>query len=204
MTRAEQKVNSINKEIEKLSKSLERYAGLLNKKIDKCEKLDCNWTDEEMFIKRDNNEMTQEQWSAWFDKSLEESHVEDTQRRLDNAFKRLERASEEFAKVSEQIELDQMITEKELQWMQARELKEEEYYKWLMQFRADCLKDGIIIDKASASFISGNTKKGKRFAMYINSGWTERSRHSYTLRIDGTTYFTSGLFETGYRYLMTK
>ena len=204
MTRAEQKVNSINKEIEKLTKSLERYAGILNKKIAKCEKLDCNWTREEMFVKRENNEMSQEQWEAWFDKSLAEGNVEDTQERLDNAFRRLERANKEFEKVAEQIELDEMINDKELQWMKARELKEEEYYKWLAQFKADCLKDGIIIDEASSNWISGNTKSGKRFTMYINNGWTERSWHSYTLRINGTTYFTSGLFETGYRYLMNK
>jgi hypothetical protein len=204
MTRAEQKVNSINKEIEKLTKSLERYAGLLSKKVAKCEKLDCNWTREEMFVKRENNEMSDEQWSAWFDKGLAEGNVEDTQHRLDNAFKRLERANAELEKVAEQIELDQMISDKELQWMQARELKEDAYYEWLRQFKADCLKDGIIIDEASSNWIAGNTKSGKRFTMYINNGWTERSWHSYTLRIDGTTYFTSGLFETGYRYLMNK
>jgi hypothetical protein len=204
MTRAEQKVNSINKEIEKLEKSLERYSGLLNKKVAKCEKLDCNWTREEMFVKRENNEMSQEQWSAWFDKSLEEGHVEDTQRRLENAFRRLEKANAEFEKVAEQIELDEMISDKELQWMKSRELKEDEYYKWLNQFKKDCAKDGIIIDKASASYISGNTKSGKRFAMFINNGWTERSLHSYTLNIEDKTYFTSGLFETGYKYLMKK
>lgn len=204
MIRAEQKVNSINKEIEKLEKSLERYSGLLNKKIAKCEKLDCNWTREEMFQKRDANEMSQEQWSAWFDKSLEEGHVEDTQRRLENAFRRLEKANKEFEKVAVQIELDEMISEKELQWMKSRELKEEEYYKWLSEFKKDCLKDGIIIDEANANFITGNTKSGKRFVMYINNGWTERSLHSYTLSIEGVTYFTSGLFETGYKYLMAR
>ena len=159
MTRAEQKVVSIQKEIDKLEKSLERYVGLLNKKVAKCEKLDCNWTDDEMFQKRDNNEMNQEQWSAWFDKRLAKSNVEDTQRRLDNAFKRLEKANAEFEKVAEQIELDEMINEKELQWMQSRELNEEEYYNWLRTFKADCLKDGIIIEEASANFILGNTLK---------------------------------------------
>ena len=204
MTRAEQKVNSIKAEIEKLERSLERYSGLLKKKIEKCEKLGCNWTDEEMFQKRDADEMTQEQWSAWFAKSLEEGHVNDTQHRIEAAFRRLEKANEELEKVAGQIELDEMISEKELQWMKSRELKEEEYYRWLSEFKKECLKDGIIIEKADAKFISGKTKNGKRFAMYINSGWTERSRHSYTLNIEGITYFTSGLFETGYKYLMAR
>lgn len=204
MTRAEQKVNSINKEIEKLTKSLERYTGLLTKKIAKCEKLDCNWTREEMFAKRESNEMTDEQWSAWFDKSLAESNVEDTQRRLENAFNRLERANAELEKVAEQIELDEMISDKELQWLKSRELKEEEYYEWLNQFKKDCAKDGIIIDEANARRIYGNTASGKQFSMYINDGITKRSLYSYTLRIDGIVYFTSGLFETGYKYLMRK
>ena len=204
MTRAEQKVNSINKEIEKLTKSLERYAGLLEKKIAKCEKLDCIWTTEEMRTKSNNNEMSQEQWGAWFEMSIAEDNVKDTQHRLDNVFGRLEKANAELEKVAEQIELDDMISDKELQWLKSRELKEEAYYKWLRQFKSDCLKDGIVIETAYATYIAGYTKSGKRFAMDINDGFTERSLHSYTLRIDGTVYFTSGLFETGYRYLMTR
>ena len=46
-TMIEKKMNSIIKEIEKLNKSLERHQGLLQKKIEKCEKLNCNWTKEE-------------------------------------------------------------------------------------------------------------------------------------------------------------
>lgn len=202
MTMAEKKMNSIQKEIEKLEKSLERYQGLLAKKIAKCEKLNCNWTREQMFEKRENGEMSQEQWSAYFDKSLAEGDVEDTQHRLENAAKRFERAVVEYEKVAEKAEEDERIDAKELEWLENCQKSEEEYYRWLEQFRKECAKDGIIIDEASNNWISGNTKSGKRFAMYINNGWTQRSLTSYTLRVNGTVLFTSGLFSTGYKYLM--
>ena len=101
MTMAEKRMNSIQKEIEKLEKSLDRYKGLLAKKVIKCEKLNCNWTREQMFEKRNNGEMSQEQWSAWFDKSLKEGDVEDTQKRLENAGKRFEKAVAEYERSSE-------------------------------------------------------------------------------------------------------
>lgn len=204
MTMAEKKMNSIQKEIEKLEKSLERYQGLLEKKIAKCEKLNCNWTREQMFEKRNNNEMSQEQWSAYFDKSLAEGNVEDTQHRLDNAAKRFEKAVAEYEKVAEKAEEDERIDAKELEWLENRQKSEEEYYRWLEQFRKECAEDGIIIDEASNNWISGNTKSGKRFVMYINNGWTKRSITSYTLRVNGTVLFTSGLFSTGYKYLMNR
>lgn len=202
MTRAEQKVNSINKEIEKLEKSLERYTKSLNNKTEKCIKLDCNWTREEMFKKRESGEMTQKQWEAWFDRSVTESYVEDTQESLEKAFRRLEKANGECEKEYEAKQIDLAIANKEANWEALAQKKKEEYEKWLAEFKAECLKDGIIINEASSNWISGTTKGGKKFAMYINNGWTERSNHSYTLVINGVTYFTSGLFSTGYKYLM--
>lgn len=204
MTMTEKKMNSIQKEIEKLEKSLERYQGLLEKKIAKCEKLDCNWTREQMFEKRENNEMSQEQWSAWFDKSLTEGNVEDTQYRLENACKRFEKAVVEYEKVAEKTAEDERIDAKELEWLENRQKSEEEYYKWLEQFKKECAKDGIIIDEASNNWIYGNTASGKKFSMYINDGYTIRSLHSYTLRVNGVVLFTSGLFSTAYKYLMNR
>lgn len=204
MTMAEKKMNSIQKEIEKLEKSLSRYKGILEKKIAKCEQLDCNWTDEEFFAKRDANEVTQEQWSAWFDKSLAEGNVEDTQRRLENAGKRFERAVVEYEKVAEKAAEDEEISAKELKWLEASQKNEEEYYKWLEQFRRECAEDGILIDKATNAYIYGNTTSGKQFSLYINDGYTIRSLHSYTLRVNGVVLFTSGLFSTAYKYLMSR
>lgn len=204
MTMAEKKMNSIQKEIEKLEKSLARYQGLLEKKIAKCEKLGCNWSDEEFFVKRDANEVTQEIWNAWFDKSIEESHVEDTQRRLENAAKRFEKAVAEYEKVAEKAEEDEKIKAKELQWLENRQKSEEEYYEWLNQFKKECAEDGILIKEACKSYIRGYTTSGKNFSMYINDGWTKRSLYSYTLRVNGVVLFTSGLFSTGYKYLMNR
>lgn len=201
MTMAEKKMNSIQKEIEKLEKSLARYKGLLEKKIAKCEKLNCNWTREEMFDKREKGEMSQEQWSAWFDMGIEEGHVEDTERRLENAGKRFDRAVVEYEKVTAKEAEDEEINAKELQWLEASQKNEEEYYEWLNQFRKECAEDGILIDKATNAYIYGHTASGKEFSMYINDGWTIRSLHSYTLRVNGTVLFTSGLFSTGYKYL---
>lgn len=204
MTMAEKKMNSIQKEIEKLEKSLNRYKGILEKKIAKCEQLDCNWTREQMFEKREGNEMSQEQWSAWFDKSLAENNVEDTQRRLENAGKRFEKAVVEYEKVAEKTAEDEGISAKELEWLEASQKNEEEYYKWLEQFRRECAEDGILIDKATSAYIYGNTTSGKQFSLYINSGYTFRSLHSYTLRVNGVVLFTSGLFSTAYKYLMNR
>ena len=201
MTMAEKKMNSIQKEIEKLEKSLDRYKSLLEKKTTKCEELNCNWTKEQMFEKRENNEMSQEQWSAWFAKSLADGDVEDTQRRLENAGKRFEKAVAEYEKIAEKTEEDEEIDAKELQWLEAVQKNEEEYHKWLVQFKKECALDGIIIEEAANNWISGYTKSGKRFSMDINNGFTKRSMHSYSLRVNGTTLFTSGLFSTGYKYL---
>lgn len=200
MTMAEKKVESIKKEIEKLTKSVERTTNSYNKKTEKCIKLGCDWTDEEMRLHRDID-MTDKQWSAWFDRAVTESDMKDYQERLEHAFKRLEKAEGEFEKVAERIAEDEAIANKENNWLELIAKREEEYQKWLAQFKAECLEDGIVIDEASSNWITGITPKGKRFSMYINSGWTERSFHSYTLRINGTTYFTSGLFATGYKYL---
>lgn len=204
MTMAEKKMNSIQKEIDKLEKSLARYKGLLEKKIAKCEKLNCNWTREEMFDKRENGEMSQEQWSAYFDRIIEESHVEDTQNRLENAGKRFGRAVEEYEKVVARETENEEINAKELQWLEASQKNEEEYYEWLNQFRKECAEDGILIDKATNAYIYGHTASGKEFSMYINDGWTIRSLHSYTLRVNGVVLFTSGLFSTAYKYLMNR
>lgn len=200
MTMSEKKVESIKKEIEKLTKSLERYTNLLSKKSIKCEKLNCDWSDEEMRIHRDSD-MTQEQWEAWFDRCITKSDVRDTQERLENAFKRLEKANEAFEKVAERIAEDNAIANKEKDWEALAQKRKEEYEKWLAQFKAECLEDGIIIKEAHNNWISGTTPNGKHFAIYINEGWTVRSLHSYTLRIDGMVLFTSGLFATGYKYL---
>lgn len=205
MTRKEQAVQSIQKEIDKLEKSLNRYKGLLEKKIAKCEKLNCNWNQEEYFAKRDSGELTQETFNAWFEKYGYERDVADTERRLENATKRLQKAIGEWEVEIEQNEAEQEFLNNanaiESNWLSIMKAREEEYKRWLENFKAECLQDGIVIDEATASFMNGTTKNGKQFCIYINSGWTDRSNHCYTLRINGTTYFTSGTFCRCYKYM---
>lgn len=174
-TMIEKKMNSIIKEIEKLNKSLERNQNLLQKKISKCEKLNCNWTMDEWFEHRDVD-ATPKQKEAWFEKSCQESEVEDLERRLQNAETRLSKVTGKF-----------------------------EYEAWVKQFTEECAKDGILIDEnPSSNFITGKTPSGKKFMVDINNGMTERSWHCYTLTINGETVFTSGTFATCYQVIKNR
>lgn len=208
MTRLEKSVESNRKEIEAAEKSLSRYKGLLEKKIAKCEKLNCNWTREEMFVKRDANEMTDEQFQAYFNKAIEEDHVQEKESQLQLLARKQQRLTGELGVETEGKEKQAAVTAKisslETEWSKlTQEEKKKRYETWLKKFKADCLEDGIIVDQVDQNFMNGSlVKSNKRFVLYINNGWTDRSDHCYTLRIDGHTYFTSGSFQTCYRYLM--
>ena len=204
MTMTEKKMISIQKEIEKLTKSLNRYQNILDKKVAKCEKLGCNWNGDEWFQNRDT--CTPDQSVAHFEMTVAQSNVDDTNRRLENANKRLEKITGKFEVESkksaeDQKELDR-AKEIESSWLSSHKKSAEEleveYQAWLKKFKAECLKDGVVIENATNNFINGYTKSGKKFVMYINNGMTERSWHCYTLNIDGQTVFTSGDFSTGY------
>ena len=209
-TLTERKMNSIKAEIEKLQKSLATHQARLDKKNAKCELLGCDWTREEMIFHRDEaKDMTDKQWSAWFDRKCESSEVADLTDRIANANGRLAKVTGKF-----EIESEQKATEEaesarskglESYWTayfsKTPEQRKAEYEAWLKRFKSECLRDGIIIEEASNNFINGTTANGKKFAMYINNGWTERSFYCYTLNIEGQTIFTSGTFETGYRII---
>lgn len=64
--------------------------------------------------------------------------------------------------------------------------------------KQDCLKDGIVVEDACSSFIYGTTPSGKSFMISSNDGYTERSWHCYSVRINGNTIFTSGEFWRAY------
>lgn len=50
----------------------------------------------------------------------------------------------------------------------------------------------------------GTTPNGKKWTMYMNSGWTTRSRHCGTLYIEGEgTIFTSGTIAKAFEYILT-
>lgn len=204
MTMTEKKMISIQKEIEKLTKSLNRYQGILDKKIAKCEKLNCNWIGDEWFDNRDT--CTPDQSVAHLEMMVAQSDVDDTKRRLENATNRLNKITGKFEEESKKADENQKELDRankiETAWMlgvkKTAEEREAEYQEWLKQFKAECLKDGVVIENATNNFINGNTKGGKKFVMYINCGMTERSWHCYTLRVDGQTIFTSGDFSTAY------
>lgn len=203
MTMVEKRAESIRKEIEKLSKSLTTHKARLEKKIVKAEKVNANWTREEFFQNKDT--MTQDQWSAYFDKSLEEDEVAEIEKKLANAEKRLANILPEVeAKTEQNAEADRVSDMESKFYHISRKSKEEqeaEYEAWERQFKAECLKDGIKIEEINGWAISGTTKSGKTFGVYGNSGYTERSLHCYTLYIDKQMVFTSGDFSTAYKLL---
>ena len=203
MTMIEKKCESIRKEIEKYTKAIERHAGILEKKIAKCNALNCNWTREEFFAHRDVD-MTKEQYGAWFDKEMSEGNLGEARGRLANACKRYEKAEAEREAAAERTAEAEAITAKEIAWIEAMQKSADKYEKWLEEFKADCAKDGVLIEAATGNYVKGLTKNGKTFVLYLNNGYTERSLHSYTLRINGETLFTSGLFGTCYGYIVNR
>jgi len=203
-TMIEKKAESIRKEIEKLETRLHRQQDLLTKKIAKAEKAGSNWGKEEFYEHRDTD-MTQEQWAAYFDKYSAEEDVKETESRLENAKKRLNKLTPAIEKDEAAKCESERLTDMEARFYSAshksKEEREREYEEWLANFKAECSKDGITIDGATGWMVYGTARNGKRFTMYGNSGQTVRSLHCYTLRIDGETIFTSGDFTTGYKIL---
>lgn len=203
----EKRAESIRKDIAKLEARLEKHEAKLAKVTAKAEKMDALeykaiWDEvnpeNPMFRKKEHIPYV----SAFMDVRSEQREVEDLKRRLENAKARLEKTMPEVKAVEAKAEDDARIAHLENSWLtKTAEERRAEYEAWLKRFKAECLKDGIIIDEATNSFINGTTATGKRFAMYINSGFTTRSRHCYTLRVDGETIFTSGDFTTGYRVI---
>lgn len=211
-TMIEKQINKAQKDIEKYTKAVERYTRLLEKKTAKCIKLNCNWTEEEWHQHREANDYSNEQYGAIFDRWIEADHVEEAKKHLAYAEKHLAKLTGKVeAKAEEKAEADR-ISDMENTWWNAMkeelkktpEQRKAEYEAWLKKFKAECLKDGIIIDKADGNWFSGTTPNNKHFIMYANSGYTERSLHCYTLRIEGNTIFTSGDFSTGYTYIKNR
>jgi hypothetical protein len=181
------------KELEKLQTRLERQEKNLEKKMAIAEKLGATWSREEHleWLKTvPTNEfgfiVSQEDIKrngAWFDVVSAENDLAETKGKLKREQERLEKAEakvEEYRKEIEQIE----DLKKREELMKAE--FEAEQKEWA--------KDGI---KLEARY-NGITPGGKRFLIYGNNGFTERSRHCFTLYIDGETIFTSGEFWRAY------
>lgn len=224
MTLAEKQMISSSKEIEKAVARIERVKAKIEKNKATLEKLGCaDWTKEEwkakrailgdrarakdlMFLEWDNEVLSQKQDSALWDKFLTlDNELEEAEQKYESAVKHYNKAMETFENLNESLEEQKATEAKENEWLAFASLTEEErkaaYEKWFKAFKAECAKDGVEIEYATASHISGKTKSGKGFSMYINNGWTTRSFHCYTLAINGETIFTSGLFSTGYNII---
>lgn len=188
---------SIMAELEKTNTRLVKAQEKLEKKIADVEKLGCKWTHEEhrawMDKVRQNhidngadpNEII---WldkaeskinGAWFDWIRVQDDIDELKAKITNIENRLAKANEKVEAYHKEIEaIDDMKRKEELMKLE-----------W-EQEQAEWLKDGIKLERRYA----GETPKGKRFVIYGNCGWTDRSRHCFTLRIDGNTIFTSGEF----------
>ena len=204
MTQTEKMLNRCQNDIIKAQKGIDRCTKYNEKKEAKCIKLNCLWTTFEEFVRHRDSDMTNEQYAAYFDWSLNQNHIKEYEHNLERAQREYDKLMGRYNTEAEEQALTEHINGMENSWAQSIDwqAEHEKYLKWLERFKVDCLKDGITIDEATNNYINGFSKKGERFVMYINNGWTERSFHSYTLRIAGETIFTSGLFSTGYRYLM--
>ena len=213
---AEKKMMSIQNEVDKLRTRIQKKENHIKKNLAKCEKLGCaEWTEEEFAEKRKtlseksfkkgllymefDESLTEKQNSLLYDRFYSyPNEMEDLKRRLENAEERLAKATERAFEVNLKIDEENAIEQKEKSWISAIQKSETEYEAWLKQFKAECLLDGITIEYVTNALIAGKTKSGKQFTMYLNSGYTYRSNHCYTLTIESETIFTSGLFSTGY------
>ena len=180
------------KEIEKLEARLERQTAKLEKAKAQAEKLQAVWTHEEhsdwlQTVPTENgyiiNKEDVKRNGAWFDLIGAERDLEDTKWRIEKAQARLEKKAQAVEEYRQQIENIEDLKKRE-ELMKAE--FEAEQKEWA--------KDGITLE----SRYMGTTPQGKRFWIYRNSGYTERSWHCYTLTIDGQTIFTSGEFWRAY------
>ena len=181
-------------ELIKLNTRLERAQKALEKKQAKAEKLgvadmtreqhiewlkDVETTDMGWIVNKKDQQMN----GAWYDLYSAQREVEDIQRQIENAEKR-------FAKAEEKVEAlrkeEEMIADLKAKEELMKKRFEEEVKEWA--------KDGITLEDR----YDGRTPKGKKFWIYINNGWTKRSMHCYTLRIENETIFTSGEFWRAY------
>ena len=223
MTMIEKQVAKAEADVQKALKGIERHESRNIKKEATCIKL-CGkvWSDDEQrafqieiqerykagTIEQKELDKANKMWAAWFDWHCNQRDIEEYKHNLKVAEKHLAKLLGVQEVKEQEQQFEEYISRKEISWIQqnsktAEELQAE-YEAWLKQFKAECLADGIKIDEASNNYISGLDAKDRKFVLYINNGWSERSIHSYTLRINGETIFTSGLFSTAYRYLMRK
>ena len=194
MKRVEITFGRYQKELEKLNDQLERAKKAYDKKYVNAVKYGVqDWDNDEHYVWVESTERTESGFfinkadekknGAWWDLFSAKRQVEDITERIERAEKRLEKAEQEVQKYYNELEKIADLKAKE-EFTQRQ--FEEEQKEWA--------KDGITLEGR----YYGLTPNGKKFVIYGNDGWTDRSLHCFTLRIDGRTIFTSGEFWRAY------
>lgn len=194
MKREEIKFQTEIAKMEKATAALERAKKNLEKKLAKAEKYGVeNMTDEEhrewvktvpvneYFFMVNKEDVLKN--GAWFDLVTARENLSDAEYKLQRAEEGLQKAQEELDKHHKEV--DELEDLKKKEDLQKKEF-EEEQKAWA--------EDGIALVKR----YRGTTPNGKPFAIEGNNGWTERSRHCFTLLIGNEVVFTSGEFWRAY------
>ena len=189
MKMIEIKLRSQTAELEKLTAKKERAEEKLQKATAKAEKMGvAEWSMEDFRAYVD----TMDSKDGWFtdkkqiEKKAAWSDRWSAERELQEIIESIERAENRFEKTEVEVETYRAKVKSEMDAKAYEELMkvsfEQEQKEWA--------KDGINLEKRYLR----TTPNGKRFWIEGNHGFTERSRHCYTLTIDGETIFTSGEF----------
>lgn len=197
MKKAEISYRAEAKEMERLTKQLERRTKALEKAQAKAEKYGvADWDAEtrnawlatvELDGYMIKNKADIDKNGAWFSLRLAQDSLKETEQAIEKCTARLETKEQVYAEMLEE-EKDELKIE----------TREELLKATLEEMQKEWAKDGVKLEGINYGFY-GHTPTGKFFSIYRNSyGYTERSLHCFTLKIDGETIFTSGLFWRAY------
>jgi len=199
MKMIEIKLRSQTAELEKLTARKERAEAKLQKATEKAEKLGvAEWSMEDFRAYVDTMEVKDgwftdkkqvEKKSAWSDRWSAERELNEINASIERAEDRFEKTETEVETYREQVKA-QMSAKAYEDLMKVT--FEEEQKEWA--------KDGVKLEGR----YYGETPNGKRFDIYGNHGFTERSRHCFTLTICGETIFTSGEFWRCYSVIKSR
>ena len=194
MKRVEITFTKYQKELEKLNAQLDRAKKSYDKKLANAVKYGVaewdaddhtNWiaTVEKINNIYIANKEDIKKNEAWWDLYSAKRAVDEITENIERAEKRLSKAEAEVNAYREEInKIEDLKAKEEF----AKRTFEEEQKEWT--------KDGITLEGR----YYGTTPSGKTFNIYGNNGFTDRSWHCFTLRINGETIFTSGEFWRAY------
>lgn len=196
MKRVEITYMSNIKELQKLTERLEKAEQRYAKKLEAAKKAGvAEWSNEERRQWLATCEKTPDGvWlvnkedckrnGAWMDMVGAADDVEELKDRIERAERRTQKAEAAYTEHVKEVEaIEDLKRKEELQRLEF----EAEQREWA--------KDGITLEAR----YRGKTPKGKGFSIVGNNGWTNRSRHCFTLYLEGQgVVFTSGEFWRAY------